>query len=354
MDYIIVGQGIAGTLLAHFLLQENKNVMVIDDQHHQSSSMVAAGLINPITGRNYVKTWRIEELIPFALKTYQALEKELGISIIETKNIAMLFSSIKEQNDWDMRSGNADLVDYVADDFDKDFYANFMRAVEGGASFCQAGRIKMKELVLAYQNVLQNKGFYLQEKFDYQYLEIKNEGVAYKEIQAKKIIFAEGYQAIQNPYFNYLPFEPAKGDILIIKIPNYPAQKKIVKHGIFIIPLYDDIYWIGSTYNRNYTSFEPLETEKADLLKQLEWALALPFEVLEHLAAIRPTVRDRRPFIGQHPTFKNLYLFNGMGAKGSYLTPLFAAELVEHLEHEKPLDKEIDIQRYFKYFGTAK
>lgn len=350
-DYIIVGQGIAGTLVAHFLEKSQQRLVVIDKQHDQASSMVAAGLINPITGRNFVKSWQIDELIPFAIKTYRALEKQLGIPILELRQVAMLFGSIKTENDWLVRSGNPDLSAYIAPEFDLEFYKGFLNELQNGVEFQQAGRVRLKELVLAYQEVLQQQHCYLEETFDYTQLKIESNAVVYKGLKARRIIFAEGFQAIHNPYFNYLPFAPAKGDILLVKIPSYPAPDKLVKHGIFIIHLKDDLYWIGSTYNRDYKTIRPLPKAKESLISRLKRVLKLPFEVVEHQAAVRPTVRDRRPFIGQHPEMKPLYLFNGMGAKGSYLSPFFAHKFVEYLEHDGSLEAEVDIKRYVGYFG---
>lgn len=349
-NYIIVGQGIAGTLVAHFLLQQGKKILVVDNKHHQASSMVAAGLINPITGRNFVKSWRIDELIPFAIQTYQTLEKLLNINILETKNVAMLFNSVKTENDWTVRSSNPDVLNYVTEDFELSFYKAFLEEVQNGVEFKQAGRVHLKELVLAYQALLQEQGNYLEEYFDYKSLNIETNQVTYKGNVAERIVFAEGFQATKNPFFNYLPFAPAKGDILLVKIPEYPAKEKLVKHGVFIIHLKDDLYWIGSTYNRTYETIDPLPKARKSLEERLRRVLKLPFEVVEHITAVRPTVRDRRPFIGQHPHLIPLYLFNGMGAKGSYLSPLFAAEFVAYLNGEKNLDPEINIERYYRYY----
>ena len=348
-DYIIVGQGIAGTLLAHFLLQSNKKVAIIDNKHHQAASMVAAGLVNPITGRNFVKSWRIDEFIPFAVETYQKLEKQLGQTFFEAKPVAMLFNSIKVENDWLVRSSSPDIENYVTKDFVLDFYTPFLEDIQNGVEFQQSGRVQLKALVEAYQQWWQQEQTYLEERFEYKELEVNKNGVRYKELQARRLIFAEGYQATQNPYFNYLPFGPAKGDILIVRIPNYPAADKLVKHGVFIIHLKEDIYWIGSTYNRDYKTIDPMPKAKASMEERLRRVLKLPFEVLEHQTAVRPTVRDRRPFIGQHPQFESLYLFNGMGAKGSYLAPFFADQFVNYLEKGAALDKEVNIVRYERF-----
>ena len=353
-DYIIVGQGIAGTMLAHFLLKFDNNLLIVNKHQEQSASMVAAGVVNPITGRHFIKSWRVDELIPFALKTYRALEEKFDKEIFIEKNIAMIFDSINTVNNWAIRSGNPDVKDYVSDQFSTDFYGSFMKEVKDGVEFKQAGRIRLKNVILPYKKLLQEQQVYLEESFDHSLLDIRADHIVYKGHKARKIIFAEGYQAIHNPYFNYLPFVPAKGDILMIRIPNYPAKDKLVKHGVFIVPWEEDIYWVGSSYNKAFSSAEAVPEEGEDLKARLDRVLNIPYELLEHTAAIRPTVRDRKPFTGQHPVYKNLYLFNGMGAKGSYLSPLFAAHFAEYLEGKIPLDKAIDIQRYFKYFNTKK
>ena len=78
IDYIVVGQGIAGTFLSYCLLKEGKKVLVVDDDPVYSSSKVSAGIINYITGRRFVKTWMADTIIPFAKQTYLDMETLLG------------------------------------------------------------------------------------------------------------------------------------------------------------------------------------------------------------------------------------------------------------------------------------
>lgn len=350
-DYIIVGQGISGTLLAHFLLQQQKKLLIIDAAHPQTASRIAAGLINPITGRHFVKTWMIDDLLPVVKTTYQELEELLGIPILVEYPLVRIISDTKSHNDWLVRSGNPDLYPYVAPKPPKRDYIPFLKEVQEVISFQQTGRVRMKALIEAYQPILKEKTTYEQAVFDYQQFSVLEEGVQYKNWKAQKIIFAEGYRAIENPYFNYMPFWPAKGDVLLVNIPNYPASKELIKHGIFIIPLSTpDLYWVGSSYQRDYKSTLPEPAARQELEKRLKRVLKLPYEVVDHQVAIRPTVRDRRPFIGPHPEHSNLYLFNGMGAKGASLAPFWAKALVEHLELGQPLDKRVQLSRYLRYF----
>ena len=57
LDYLIVGMGLAGSALAYFLSKNGKKIALIDNNIDQTSSKIAAGLYNPITGRKMVKTW---------------------------------------------------------------------------------------------------------------------------------------------------------------------------------------------------------------------------------------------------------------------------------------------------------
>ena len=49
IDILILGQGLAGTSLAINAISEGKTVMVIDNGHQSAASMVAAGLVTPVT-----------------------------------------------------------------------------------------------------------------------------------------------------------------------------------------------------------------------------------------------------------------------------------------------------------------
>mgnify|MGYP000091249533 CR=1 FL=1 len=86
VDFLIVGQGLAGTILSFFIEKSGKSFIVIDEMPEISSSKVAAGIFNPITGRRNVKTWMADELFPFAEKTYTEIEKLLGEYIYHKKN----------------------------------------------------------------------------------------------------------------------------------------------------------------------------------------------------------------------------------------------------------------------------
>lgn len=344
--YLIVGQGVAGTLLTYFLLKVGQNVIVIDNYHENAASKAAAGIINPITGRHYVKSWKIDELLPFAKQTYQNLEQLLQIQFYTERNVIRTFTNVKEENDWLTHSIEPSYQQYIADRADIGNYKNKTIPAFGYGEVLQGAQVHLPVLIENYRNYLQQENRLIEEIFDFEQLVIQESGIRYKSITADKIIFCEGIKAKSNPYFNYLPFHGDKGEALIVHIPNAHFEK-ILKQHIFIVPLgKGDLYWIGATNHRHFENDLPSEIGKNYLIKHLQILLQVPFEVIDHLAAVRPTVRDRRPFLGLHPQFPQLGIFNGLGTKGASLAPFFAHHFMQFLCSLHPLDKEVDIERF--------
>lgn len=344
-SYLIVGQGLAGTLLAHFLIKKGQQVRVMDDNYERAASKVAAGIINPITGRRFAKSWKIDELLPFAAKTYSELEQQLGISIFHKKNILRVLFSQKEENTWLSRSIWPTFSPYVIDYPDGSDYDNKIKKGVGFAELKESAKVDIKKLVEQYRIWLKKQKCLVEGTLDYDKINLSIEGkVGYKGHSYKKIIFCEGYQATQNPFFNYLPFQAAKGEALIIRIDNFPKDK-MLKHKVFFVPLGENLYWIGSNYEWKFKTDMPTQEGRIDLEQKLQKVLHLPFEVVEHLAAVRPTVEDRRPLAGLHPKFPQLAVFNGLGTKGASLSPYFAEEMAAFLVEGRKLDEEVDIAR---------
>jgi len=344
-DYLIVGQGLAGTLLTHFLQRAGKSVLVIDQSHRGAATQVGGGIINPITGRRFVKSWRIDDLLPVARETYRALEEELGIDIYQERQILRALFNKREENDWLARTGDPAYAPYMLDNPSLQQYAQATRLAYGYGEVQHGAQVDIGQLVSAYAEKLKRENYLRVIPFDYHRMRITPDYVQYEDLTAKRVVFCEGHQARRNPFFNYLPFGGAKGEVLIVKIKE-AAFDKILKHRVFIVPLKDGLYWVGATYDWRYEDDRPTERGRQFLTERLEDVLTVPFEIVEHKSAIRPTVKDRRPFLGVHPEFPNLYKFNGLGTKGASLGPYWAKHFLEHLEHDQPLDPEVDIRRF--------
>lgn len=355
-DFIIVGQGLAGSILAYLLLKKGQKVVVIDNYTEggkKSSSQIAAGVINPITGMRFVKTWRIDEFLSTSRSLYLEIEKVLNVKIWHERLIFRALRNIEEENNWILRNTFPDYLPYCGksdpsvSDHDaskyKPFYA--LAEVKNGA------QVNLPTLIQHFRLYFEKNQMLITEQFDTKELSFSEENVTYKDINASKIIFCEGFKAMQNPYFNYLPFNPDKGELLIARIPNLDLNH-IFKNKMAIVPLYDtekgekDLYWVGATNAWKFDNDLPNEASKELIINELNKTLNVPFEIIEHLAAIRPTVKDRRPFLGLHPQYAQLGIFNGFGTKGASLIPFWAEHFCEFLLNEKQLDKEVDIKRF--------
>jgi glycine/D-amino acid oxidase-like deaminating enzyme len=344
-DYIIVGQGIAGSILSYQLIKQGKTVLVIDYFQNSSSSNIAAGIFNPVTGRKLVKTWLADTLFPATEQTFKELEEFLGSSFYHNKNVYRPFSNIKEQNDWYAKSEQADIRPYVIENTDNKYLNDYIQNNFGGSELGLSGNVDVAAFLKTYKHYLTEKECIINEIFDFDSLTVSELLIKYKDYSADKIIFCEGYKAIYNPYFNYLPFVLAKGEILTIKIEGCEIDK-IISKGIFILPIGDNTYKVGSTYNWIDLTELPTDAALKDLTGKLNSLLKVPFTIIDHKAGIRPTVKDRRPFIGMHPKHNNVGIFNGLGTKGVALSGYFANHFVEHLLQGKELMAEANINRF--------
>jgi len=344
-DYIIVGQGLAGTLLSWFLKKRGKSFYFIDNNHHHAASNIAAGVINPITGRKYVKSWRIEQFIPIADQTYNEISEYIQNKISHKKYIFRGLYSIKDENTWEARKSDEVAGQFIVDNPDASEYKDKINGIFSYGVLKGGMQVQLPIIIRAYRAKLKEQQLILEGKFEYDKLSLSKEKVQYEDVKAKHLIFAEGYQSQFNPYFNYLPFEPAKGDVLIIKIDGHPFDS-ILRHKVFIAPIDDVHYWVGSDYRWKFDDDKPDPTKRNELEETLDKILNVPYEVVAHIAGIRPCVKGRRPFLGRHPENSSISIFNGLGTKGASLGPYWANHLIEHLEDKTDLDIEVNINRF--------
>ncbi|MEO5570827.1 MAG: FAD-dependent oxidoreductase [Bacteroidia bacterium] len=345
VDFIIVGQGLAGALLAYELLKAGKKILVIDEDKTFTSSKIAAGIIVPITGRRMVKTWKADTLIPFAKKIYHELETEFNEKIFYDLLLLELFSSSKNRNDWVARSAEQGFEKYINEEIHADFLKNNFNVAFGAITINQSGFLNISKLLDLFKKYFKNKNILEAAVFSIDDLKIEKERVEWKNFTATKIIFCEGFSATGNPFFSHLPFLPAKGEILEIYSEEL-SQDYIINHGMFILPLGNHHFKAGSTYQWDFKNVEPSVEGKKQIDLFLKKILKVDYEITNHYAAIRPTVQDRRPFIGLHPENPSVGIFNGLGTKGVMLAPFFAKQFVDFLEGKTIIDPEADIKRY--------
>ena len=343
VDYIIVGQGLAGTLLAHDLIEKNQSVLIIDKPHAAMASKVAAGLFNPVGVKRCIRSWRADDFLPVAIEKYKFLEKKLGLTFLNIKPIFRLFANEDNRKQWLIKCSNDRMNDFVSD-FEPPNSYSFLKDDYGGASIFPAGNLEVVKFLDASRFFFKRNDCLLEENFNFDLLEV-DAGV-YKGVHAKKIIFCEGYRAIYNPHFKYLPFSPTKGEILTIRIPKLEKTEKIVSKGVYILPLGDHLFRVGATFNHHEWDERVTSEGIAYLHDKIKQILDEEYDVVSEKAGVRPTVLDRKPFLGEHPKHKKLAIFNGLGTRGVIQGPYLSAHFTTFLTASEKIPQEVDIQRY--------
>ena len=348
LDFIIVGQGLAGTLLAYELFRQNKSFIVFNDPDQIKSSDVAAGLINPVVFRRMTKSWLVDDAFPQMETTYRNLEKLLQERLYFPGQMLKILSE-DEIDLWKKKTFADQLETYLEV---KPIKNHENLHISNSFSFgCvnKSGRIDIQKLILAFSTFLNQQNSIRNEKIDFEKLRLQPEAIFYENITAQKIIFCEGSAASQNPFFKNLKFKHSKGEVLELKIPGLNL-KKIVSGDVFVMPTGNEQYKIGATYSWDNLNFETTDSARRELLDKLKDIISIPPEVLNQKAGVRPTMHDRKPVIGLLPDNPRIGIFNGLGSKGVLLGPYFAKQFSDFLiGNSTYINPEVAIDRYFSF-----
>lgn len=345
IDYLIVGNGLAGISFSEIALQNNKSILVFDN-NSQPSSRIAGGLYNPVVLKRFSEVWKAKEQLDFAFPLYHQIEKKLQVIFDYKIPILRKLASIEEQNNWFQAADKPNLAPFLNPNLVHKKYQNIESSFHYGL-VNETGYLDINTLILSYSEYLLSIDALSQETFDYNAIQFFETHISYKGIQAKHIIFAEGFGLHANPFFNDLPLDGTKGELLIIKAPKLNLDV-VIKSSVFILPIGNDLYKVGATYDWKDKTNNPTEEGKRELVEKLREIISCDFEIVEHFGGVRPTVKDRRPLVGTHPNNKQLHVLNGLGTRGVMLGPFLANQLFQHIENDIPLDKEIDIIRCYK------
>ena len=340
LDYIIVGGGLAGLAFAR-QAQVNRKSFVIMEGGFPSASEVAGGIYNPVV----LKRLRMVDDAPLLLdrmhRFFDQVLEDYGIDFRNPLPIWRKIASIEEQNDWFAA------CDRMPQFLEPSIVANSISGVDAAFGFGRVlgtGYVETSRFISHLRNSFTNDGFLLTEQFDFNQLRIAD-GISYKNLFARHIVFAEGCMIRNNPYFEYLPLVGTKGELLHLKISDLKLDV-MIKGGVFVMPLANQVFKVGSTYNWSDTTWQPTMSGREEILSKFEEIIDLPYEIVGHIAGIRPTVKDRKPLIGTHPEYKNVHVLNGLGSRGVMLAPAMSEYLFDHIENETPLPSKYDIARF--------
>lgn len=343
LDYIIIGQGFAGSALALELSARGKKIMVIDEPDRNLSSRVAAGMVNPFASKGLIKTWMAETIFPHLHSFYASAERLLQTNFFFPALIYRPFLTIEEQNHWIATTSDPSIAYFVDATFTTSTYGNQIHDPLGGIVARWGGYLDANLYLDSVRNWLVDLESFRGKRFNISELNETEAGVSYQDIHASKAIFCTGIPTASD--FGWLPVIKLKGEVLQIKLNEVPDL--IYNRGVYAVasgqPM---IYKAGSTYQLKNITEGITEAGRNELEIKLKQLFKLPFETVGQDWGLRPTTIDRKPVLGYWPGFENRIIFNGLGTKGVSLAPYFSGVLADWLEGKIELKKEVNIKRF--------
>lgn len=352
VDVLIVGQGLAGTLLATMLMAHGLRVLVVDDGHRSSSTRMAAGLINPVTGLRLTRLRQAERFVPEALHTYRDLEQHWGVDFYHAMPLLRIFRSERQRADWLKRLRSPEYGEYLQAPLPPDEIPAGLHAPHGAGLQQHTGYLDTPAFLDAGRRWLLQAGALHEGGFDWSDLQLEADVARWREVTARWVIACEGYRGEDNPWFGWLPFRPCKGQILTLKTDD-KLPEWILSHGTWLLPVGAGCARVGATYEREDIDSGPTAAARESLLRdarelfqgRVHWGLC------DEAVGVRPGTRDRMPLVGLHPLHPQLGMFNGFGSKGVLMAPYYARCLVDVLLHGVAPPPEVSLQRWWNPHG---
>lgn len=342
VEYIIVGDGYAALFFAHQLMKHNQS-FIIFSEGRKSASQVSAGIINPVVLKKFTTFWKAQEQIDFLKTTLHEIESYTGKNYLIDAAIHRIFHDENEQKLWLKKSDNEELSAFL----DKEF--RHLRVVKndfGTGKVDQSARLDVNNFFNDLFGCFENQSALVKEKFEYAKLNPSDS--SYKNITFKHIVFCEGMGVKENPYFSEIQVNANKGHHIKVKLSKGIPANVTIKKKHFLFPLGNDLYFYGGTYDREQLHHHIDNSAVEQLVRGLSEFYPYDFEISDVSFGFRPTVKDRRPIIGRHAEHKNMYVFNGLGARGILNGCYFSRSLYDFIENSIPLHEEISTNRFNK------
>lgn len=346
--YIVVGAGLAGCLIAWRLEQAGQAVFLIGNTKLPCASMAAGGIINPVTGRWMTKSWKFDDCIKTAADTYRELERQFKTELYYPMHFIRYCQNNEDVKRVQRRIRNPRYANVLGDYSPTGASQCELTDTHGSFAVNQAAHVDLSQLLQTIRGHFQETRRFQDTTFVHEALKTEDGCWHYNGLEAEHVIFCEGSNIRQNPWFKELPLTPVKGETLTLECPGLSLPKTIYHRSKWLMPVKGGHFKIGATYDEEDVSEEPTEAGRIELLEayhNFAGSKSAPF-VKNHTAGLRPCTKDFRPFIGTHPSIRKLHVFNGLGSKGTLLAPELTKRFLRYLLNNDMLDDAINCTRY--------
>lgn len=322
---LIVGQGLAGTLLAWTCEREGVPFVVTDAGHERASSRVGAGMITPVTGRRWVKSWRVDAWLAPALATYREIETMIGVPLVRRLRVRRLFRDAGERRALEERVAKGELAPYIAAVDDRGAW------IEGAA------QVDTAALISALRIRWLESGHLIERRVD----------PCVASADFSRTVVCGGAEAVDA--FAFVPWERAWGEIIEGDLPGLDPGV-VLNRGHWLLPEAGDRVRVGATYERADVLDDrgPSAAARDALARSAAELAGRPLGVLGQEGGWRVTAPDRRPCAGLHPETTRLGLLGGLGSKGTLWAPALAGQWIDFLREAMAFPAEVDVARFWK------
>lgn len=345
-DTLILGQGIAGSVLAWELLRNRQKILVIDDGHAHAASRVAAGLINPLAGMRFSRRAQLPDWLDAARRWYSEVADVCDGPVYHAVPMLRLFRSAEQRRFYERRRKEPDSATLLGAPFGPDDCPEPVIAPFGGFRQRETGYVDLPRLLAGLRRWLTQQGCLSEAHFGVEAIEPSGSDVRIGPFRARRLVLCDGAGLSSHSWFADLPLTRDKGELLTLQCADW-HPRHIINGAHWLVPLHDRTLRFGATHDHHASTATISAEGREELLRGLaELIPDLAFKVIDHQAGFRPSTTDRYPLIGQHPRLASLWICNGFGARGTLTAPWYVGQLARHLAGGTTLPVEADIQRF--------
>ena len=332
MRILVVGQGLAGTLVSHAALQRGWDCHVMDSGQPSASS-VAAGMFNPMSFRRIIEVWDARPHIDSMTATYRAFEADLGESFLHFLPILKQIPNAEYAEEWNRKALDSPWIEPVRSD--AEVLQRFPDAVPSpghGYGLVQGGGwLDLPRLIQAWRDRLMEEGRFTAGQWSATQAQKANDD------GWDTIIDCRGCGAALDSTAGPLDIRANRGEILTVKPDGSGGASlpdtHILNFGKWTLPTQPGSWRLGASYEWNRIDLDPTPETRDFLMASLRRAApnTATSMTVRHDVGLRPVSKDRRPAVGPHPTISSLHVFNGLGTRGVLIGPRWSHLLCDSL-----------------------
>ena len=332
MRILVVGQGLAGTLVSHAALQRGWDCHVMDSGQPSASS-VAAGMFNPMSFRRIIEVWDARPHLDSMTATYRAFEADLGESFLHFLPILKQIPNAEYAEEWNRKALDSPWIEPVRSD--AEVLQRFPDAVPSpghGYGLVQGGGwLDLPRLIQAWRDRLMEEGRFTVGQWSATQAQKANDD------GWDTIIDCRGCGAALDSTAGPLDIRANRGEILTVKPDGSGGASlpdtHILNFGKWTLPTQPGSWRLGASYEWNRIDLDPTPETRDFLMASLRRAApnTATSMTVRHDVGLRPVSKDRRPAVGPHPTISSLHVFNGLGTRGVLIGPRWSHLLCDSL-----------------------